>query len=371
MATTTQTPNQTAPPPAQSKALTVTEKKFLTLRHMVENKDVQSQMQMALPNQLSIERFTRVALTSLRKTPALLDCDPSSVIGSIIQAAQLGLEPDGVLGQAYLIPYKGQCQLQVGYRGFINLSRRSGEIKSFSAQVVRDGDAFKYEYGTEAMLRHRPADDNDDAAITHVYSVVEYANGGSDFEVMTKAAVEKIRATSKAPNSPAWAEHWGEMAKKTVMRRHSKRMPMAAEDSALVKAAVLDEMADAGVAQENSKLIDSQDIVRSATQAHTEQLSKKYGVSPESNAAAPSKPEAAVAEAPTAHPSSAPASQPIPAPQEESLDPAAEAERLLASNRAQHRASTSNRESGSPSAAPSASQMGFAESPEEGGRFGE
>jgi hypothetical protein len=117
------------------------------------------------------------------------------------------------------------------------------------------------------------------------------------------------------------------------------------------------------------------DAVRNATQASTEELSKKYGaqpaVSPESNAAAPSKPEAAVAEAPTAHPSSAPASQPIPAPQEESFDPAAEAERLLASNRAQHRASTPSRESGSPGAAPSGAQMGFAESPEEGGRFGE
>lgn len=359
MATTTQTPNPPAAPPNGGAALTVTDKKFLTLRHMIEHKGVMEQIQSALPRQLTAERFTRVALTSLRKTPALLDCAPASVVGSIIQAAQLGLEPDGVLGQAYLIPYKGECQLQVGYRGFINLSRRSGEIKSFSPQIVREGDAFRYEYGTEAYLRHKPAEDNDEAPITHVYAVVEYTNGGTDFEVMSKVGVEKIRATSKAPNSPAWKEHWGEMAKKTVMRRLAKRLPMAAEESALVKAAVLDEMADAGVSQESSKLIDAQDIVRSATQAHTEQLSKKYGVSPESIAATRS--EAA------ADPSSAPASQPVtPAPQEENFDPAAEAERLLASNRAQHQ-----HRSTAPSAAPSASQMGFAESPEEGGRFGE
>jgi recombination protein RecT len=390
MATTTQTPNPpAAAPPNGGAALTVTDRKFLTLRHMIEHKGVMEQIQSALPRQLTAERFTRVALTSLRKTPALLDCAPASVVGSIIQAAQLGLEPDGVLGQAYLIPYKGECQLQVGYRGFINLSRRSGEIKSFSPQIVREGDAFRYEYGTEAYLRHKPAEDNDEAPITHVYAVVEYTNGGTDFEVMSKVGVEKIRATSKAPNSPAWKEHWGEMAKKTVMRRLAKRLPMAAEESALVKAAVLDEMADAGVSQESSKLIDAQDIVRSATQAHTEQLSKKYGVQPNGKPMSEAEKSAELAAAQTsanatgkpvgvdlgdgkglhwvnpADPSQAPESvSTSPAPQEESFDPKAEAERLLASNRAQYQ----HRSTG---AAPSASQMGFAESPEEGGRFGE
>jgi len=123
--------------------------------------------------------------------------------------------------------------------------------------VVHEGERFSYEHGTDPFLRHVPDDQYEDMPITHVYAVVHYTNGGFDFEVMSNATVEKIRARSKAPDSPAWKKDWGEMAKAKVIRRLAKRLPVSAQNSAIVKAAALDEATDAGILQDNAKLIES------------------------------------------------------------------------------------------------------------------
>jgi recombination protein RecT len=258
MATASTQPPNTEP----QRALTPLQNKFGTLKNMLETKNVLTQIERALPNAISPDRFLRIALTELRINPTLLMCTPESVIGSIIQSAQLGLELDRVLGQAYLIPYKNneagtwECQFQPGYRGYIQLSRNSGEIKSLGAQVVHDGERFAYEHGTEPFLRHQPNDEYEETPISHVYAVVHYTNGGFDFEVMSKAGVEKIRSRSRAPNSPAWTKDWSEMAKAKVLRRLAKRLPGSAQNSALVKAAALDEATDAGVPQNNGALLE-------------------------------------------------------------------------------------------------------------------
>lgn len=262
MATTTQTqpPPQNGKPPETSQALTPLQKKFGTMKGMLETRNVAQQIERALPNNITPERFIRIALTELRTNAILLQCTPESVVGSIIQAAQLGLELDHVLGQAYLIPYKSEgtweCQFQPGYRGYIQLSRNSGEIKSLGAHIVHQGENFAYEQGTQPFLRHIPNDEFEDQPITHVYAIVHYTNDGRDFEVMSHAAVEKIRARSKAPDSPAWKKDWAEMAKAKVIRRLAKRLPVSAQNSGIVKAAALDEATDAGVPQDNSKLIE-------------------------------------------------------------------------------------------------------------------
>lgn len=253
--------------PAQSVALTPLQRKFGNLKKLLETNNVSKQIEVALPRAIDPQRFLRIALTELKANTTLLECTPESVIGSIIQAAQLGLELDRQLGQGYLIPYKiddGQgnkvwtCQFQPGYRGYIQLSRRSGEIKSLGAHVVHAGEMFEYEQGTESFLRHRPDVEFEDEDVTHVYAVVHYTNGGYDFEVMSVKAVEKVRMKSKAPNSPAWAQSWDEMAKAKVIRRLAKRLPVSAESAAkLVKAAVLDEQADAGVSQNNGVLLEA------------------------------------------------------------------------------------------------------------------
>lgn len=247
--------------PAQSVALTPLQRKFGNLKKLLETQNVSKQIELALPRAIEPQRFLRIALTELKANPTLLECTPESVIGSIIQSAQLGLELDRQLGQGYLIPYKVDgtwtCQFQPGYRGYIQLSRRSGEIKSLGAHVVHAGEHFDYEQGTEPFLRHRPSDEFEDEDVTHVYAIVHYTNGGFDFEVMSVKAVEKVRMKSKAPNSPAWSQNWDEMAKAKVIRRLAKRLPVSAENANLVKAAVLDEQLDAGVTQNNGVLLEA------------------------------------------------------------------------------------------------------------------
>ena len=187
----------------------------------------------ALPKHLSPERIIRIALTAVSKTPALLECSQNSLLGAIIQSSQLGLEPDGALGEAYIIPYYNgktkmkEAQFQVGYRGLIALSRRSGEIISINANAVREGDEFDYQFGTEEFLRHKPCENR--GKIKYVYAYSKLKDGGHCFIVMSKLEIDKIRAISKASNSGPWTNHYEEMAKKTAIKRLSKLLPMSIE----------------------------------------------------------------------------------------------------------------------------------------------
>ena len=114
----------------------------------------------ALPSHLNGDRMARIALTAFRTTPKLAECDPRSVFAAVIQASQLGLEPN-IMGQAYLIPYGKQCNLIPGYQGLIELARRSGKIVSLYAHVVHDRDAFDYTLGVDKTLTHKPFDGED------------------------------------------------------------------------------------------------------------------------------------------------------------------------------------------------------------------
>ncbi|EBG1618414.1 recombination protein RecT, partial [Salmonella enterica] len=157
-------------------------------------------------------------------------------VSAIVQCSQLGLEPGGALGHAYLLPFgnkneksgKKNVQLIIGYRGMIDLARRSGQIASLSARVVREGDDFSFEFGLEEKLVHRPGE-NEDAPVTHVYAVARLKDGGTQFEVMTRKQIELVRAQSKAGNNGPWVTHWEEMAKKTAIRRLFKYLPVSIE----------------------------------------------------------------------------------------------------------------------------------------------
>lgn len=212
----------------------------------------------ALPRHMTPDRLARIALTECRKNPQLLSCDPASFLGAVIQCAQLGLEPGGALGHAYLIPFDNrkrgvmEVQFMVGYRGMIDLARRSGQIVSLSARAVHRGDVFEYHYGLEESLTHHPADADGPEELTHVYAVARLKDGGVQFEVMSRRAVERVRAGSKAGNSGPWVTHFTEMAKKTVIRRLFKYLPVSIE---LQQAVGLDEQAEAGVSQHNDHLV--------------------------------------------------------------------------------------------------------------------
>ena len=201
------------------------------------------QIELALPSHLSVDRFASICITAVTRNPTLAQCDPKTLIGSIIQASTLGLEPDGTLGMAYLVPYKNQVTLQIGYRGFIELARRSGTIKSIRARTVDAADDFSFQYGMHETIEHIPSP-NPTGDITHVYGIAEYKEGGYSLEVMSRAQVEEIQKSVRNKGN-VWRDHWGEMARKTVIRRLFKYLPVSVE--LLGRAAQIDEYNEAGI----------------------------------------------------------------------------------------------------------------------------
>lgn len=209
-------------------------KKPTTIKDLI--KSYEGQFAKALPAVMTPERFARIATTAITQNPALAKCTPASFMGSLLNAAQLGLEPNTPLGQAYLIPYKNyksgilECQFQIGYKGLIELAHRSGELKSIEAHVVYENDKFEFEFGLEPKLKHIPTMAEDKGQIAWVYAIYHLVNGGYGFEVMSKADIESHRNKfSKAKNSPAWQNTWDEMAKKTVVKKALKYAPLKSD----------------------------------------------------------------------------------------------------------------------------------------------
>ncbi|PKD98568.1 recombination protein RecT [Macrococcoides caseolyticum] len=193
-------------------------------------------MAQALPKHMDIDRLTRLAMTTIRTTPALKDADVGSLLGAVMQAAQLGLEP-GLMGHCYLLPFnnknKGikEVQFIIGYKGMIDLARRSGHIKSIYAHAVYSNDEFDYELGLESKLVHKPTMNADKGEFVGAYAVAHFKDGGYQFEFMSKADIEKRKGRSKAANSKfsPWTSDYEEMAKKTVVRHMWKYLPISVE----------------------------------------------------------------------------------------------------------------------------------------------
>ena len=198
----------------------------------------------ALPSVITPERFTRIALTAIVNNDKLLASTQSSIMGSLFVAAQLGLEVNTPLGQAWLIPYNNrkngtiEATFQLGYKGLLDLAYRSGEIKSISAHVVYEKDFFQFELGLNPVLKHIPAL-GDRGKRVRVYGVYQLLSGGYDFEVMSVEDINKHRNQySKAADSDAWKDSWDSMAKKTVLIQALKYAPMKSD---FLRATVMDE----------------------------------------------------------------------------------------------------------------------------------
>lgn len=232
----------------EAKALSPVDMKAKTVRHMLTVS--KEQLEMALPKHIQVDRLIRVAMTSIQRTPKLLDCDQKSLMAAIMQSAQLGLMPDGVLGEAYLIPFKDQVQFIIGYRGLISLARRSGEIVSLAAHCVHQNDVFEFEYGLDEKLRHVPNMLKDRGEMVAVYAVAKLKDGGHGLEVMSRKDVEGIRNRSQGYKSAIqykkdhpWITDFEQMARKTVLRRLSKYLPVSVE---MLEAISIDEHSEAG-----------------------------------------------------------------------------------------------------------------------------
>ncbi len=187
------------------------------------------QLAKALPRHMSSERMARIALTEFRKNPELGKCTPHSLFGSLLTASQLGLEP-GPLGHCYLIPYKGQVSLQLGYRGMLELVSRSDKVDSVYAYAVYKGDEFTYKLGTDPLVEHIPGANTDDDALIAVYAVAHIKGSTIPrIEVMNRKQVDAIRARAQARSNGPWVTDYAEMARKTVLKKLCKTLPLAAE----------------------------------------------------------------------------------------------------------------------------------------------
>lgn len=240
------------------------------LAHLLASPGVQSQIKAALPRHMTAERMARIATTEMRKVPKLGQCDPMSFLGAVIQCAQLGLEPGNALGHAYILPFdkrekvggqwktvRTEAQVIIGYRGMIDLARRSGQIISIDARAVYDGDKFECVLGLDPKIDHVPDWQNaaraDASKLRFVYAVAKLKDGGLQFDVMSRAEVEGIRARSKSADNGPWVTDFPAMALKTVVRRLFKFLPVSIE---IQQAVGLDELAEHGVSQNNAAVID-------------------------------------------------------------------------------------------------------------------
>lgn len=196
-----------------------------TIRSLISGEDFKAQIAMALPKHITPDRFIRVSLTAMQKTPKLLDCSQGSLFQALLTCSQLGIEPDGRM--AHLIPYGNVCQLIIDYKGLSSLAMRSGEILPPHADVVCENDLFEYDRGE--VKKHVIDFRNPRGKAYAVYAIVRYKEGGEKAECMSMDEVDAIRKRSKASGSGPWVTDYNEMAKKTVFRRLSKWLPLSPE----------------------------------------------------------------------------------------------------------------------------------------------
>lgn len=204
------------------------------------------QIKNALPANITPERMMRIAMTAISKDPKLAESTPESFMGALLTSAQLGLECNTPLGQAYLIPFKNgkknvmETQFQLGYQGLIDLCYRTGQYKKIVARVVYEGDDFDYSYGLEEKLIHRPHEQSDNPL--YVYALYELKNGACAFEVMSWEAIQKhakkYSQSVKGGYSSPWTTDPESMAKKTVLKKVLKYAPKAVENAELIAEAV-------------------------------------------------------------------------------------------------------------------------------------
>lgn len=202
-----------------------------TMKDLVNK--MQGEIARALPSVITPERFTRITLSALSRNPQLAQTTAPSFMGAMMTAAQLGLEPNTPLGQAYLIPFRNkgvlECQFQLGYKGLIDLAYRSGEIACIQAHEVCKNDDFDYSYGLDAVLKHIPALENRGPVVGY-YAYFKTKDGASNFEFMSREEAEKHgKKYSKTFGYGPWKDNFDEMAKKTVLKRVLKYAPLKSD----------------------------------------------------------------------------------------------------------------------------------------------
>lgn len=202
------------------------------------------------------ERVISTAIEAVMTNRQILRCTGGSILLSVKTACEFGLTFAKSFGQAYLVPYRDQCTLIVGYKGLMELVRRAADVKVLDSGVVYEGEVFEVIKGTQPSLNHVPnyslprADEN----IIAFYSIAFYENEHPHFEVMTKAEVDAIRARSKAATRGPWVTDYPPMGRKSVIRRHCNYLPISAEKARLLERAFDHDNRTAGLADQGEDI---------------------------------------------------------------------------------------------------------------------
>lgn len=245
-------------------AVTTAEKKEKTIFNVI--KAGEKQFAAALPKHIDSERFTRIAITTIRQNPKLAQCTQASLLGALMTSAQLGLEP-GVLGQCYLIPYGRECQFQISYKGMIELLRRSGQLKDIYAYSVYSNDEFEMVYGLKRDLKHKPKLDGDRGEMIGCYCVAILKDDTVAFEFMTKQEIETHgKKFSKTFENGPWKSDFEAMAHKTVVKKMLKWLPLSVEflenvnkdEKTFVADKDIKDIKEAETVEENIDIIDAE-----------------------------------------------------------------------------------------------------------------
>lgn len=207
------------------------EKKPETIKSLLSGDEFRKQVALALPRHLDADRFVRIALTAMTRTPNLAQCDHASFFNALLTLSQFGLEPDG--RNAHLIPFENrkrncvECQLIIDYKGLVDLAMRSGLIANIHADKICEADVFEFDRGE---IKTHKVDFRKPRGMAYAYyCLVRFKDGSEKCEVMSKEDVESIRARSRAKDSGPWVSDFDEMGKKTCFRRLSKWLQLSSE----------------------------------------------------------------------------------------------------------------------------------------------
>ena len=191
------------------------------------------------PYEMNFNQEYGFAVMAIQQNPFLLNCTPDSIKSAVINVALTGISLNPALKYAYLVPRKVKNELRaildVSYIGMIKILTDAGAVKSVFADVVCEKDEFIYSQGSNPILEHKPDLLKDRGQPFGAYSIAYFRDGGFQFEVMAKPEIEKVRATSESWKNEStrqyspWEKWASEMWKKTVIRRHSKTLPLSAE----------------------------------------------------------------------------------------------------------------------------------------------
>lgn len=173
------------------------------------------------------EALARFCLMEMQQNQKLREADPTSIYLGLLACAVTGLEPGALKGEAYLVPFSGRAQFMMGYRGYIKLAKRSGEVVGLVGNVVRDRDTFDLDLGTDNRIVHKPQWSGDRGDVIGAYAIATMINGHREIEFMDRDSLNRIRAIAdKRGKSPAWSEWPDEQSRKSAIRRLGKRLPL-------------------------------------------------------------------------------------------------------------------------------------------------